>query len=115
MSFEKMDAPYRNWPLGMKNTDGKKRWKRHFLKYGRIMSMVFWRESGLGMEALNHLKCWAEILEEPDRQMQIWSMERYLKQIELQMDEMRKDIQMRMKVRICLGASAGILITIFLI
>ena len=44
--------------------------------------------------------------------MQIWSMERYLKQIELQMDEMRKDIQMRMKVRICLGASAGILITI---
>ena len=26
-----------------------------------------------------------------------------------------KDIQMRMKVRICLGASAGILITIFLI
>ena len=29
--------------------------------------------------------------------------------------ERRKDIQMRMKVRICLGASAGILITIFLI
>ena len=47
--------------------------------------------------------------------MQIWSIERYLKQIELQMDEMRKDIQMRMKVRIWLGASAGILITIFLI
>ena len=65
---------------------------------------------------LNHLKnAGTGNLGGADRQMQIWSMERYLKQIELQMDEMRKDIQMRMKVRICLGASAGILITIFLI
>ena len=75
----------------------------------------FLKESGLGMEALNHLKMLGRNLGGADRQMQIWSMERYLKQIELQMDEMRKDIQMRMKVRICLGASAGILITIFLI
>ncbi len=27
---KKMDAPYRNWLLGMKNTDGKKRWKDIF-------------------------------------------------------------------------------------
>ena len=99
---KKMDAPYRNWLLGMKiqmedNVNG------------------FLKESGLGMEALNHLKMLGRNLGGADRQMQIWSMERYLKQIELQMDEMRKDIQMRMKVRICLGASAGILITIFLI
>ena len=73
------------------------------------------KESGLGTEALSHLKMLGRNLGGADRQMQIWSMERYLKQIELQMEEMRKDIQMRMKVRICLGASAGILIAIFLI
>ena len=75
----------------------------------------FLKESGLGTEALSHLKMLGRNLGGADRQMQIWSMERYLKQIELQMEEMRKDIQMRMKVRICLGASAGILIAIFLI
>lgn len=50
----------------------------------------FLKESGLGMEALNHLKMLGRNLGGADRQMQIWSMERYLKQIELQMDEMKK-------------------------
>lgn len=111
---KKMDAPYRNWLLGMKiqmeRRDGKT-----FSEIWEDNVNGFLKESGLGMEALNHLKMLGRNLGGADRQMQIWSMERYLKQIELQMDEMRKDIQMRMKVRICLGASAGILITIFLI
>ena len=111
---KKMDAPYRNWLLGMKiqmeRRDGKT-----FSEIWVDNVNGFLKESGLGMEALNHLKMLGRNLGGADRQMQIWSMERYLKQIELQMDEMRKDIQMRMKVRICLGASAGILITIFLI
>ena len=112
---KKMDAPYRNWLLGMKiqmeRRDGKTFSEIWVL--GSALTSI--QGSGLGMEALNHLKMLGRNLGGADRQMQIWSMERYLKQIELQMDEMRKDIQMRMKVRICLGASAGILITIFLI
>ena len=111
---KKVDAPYRNWLLGMKiqmeRRDGKT-----FSEIWEDNVNGFLKESGLGMEALNHLKMLGRNLGGADRQMQIWSMERYLKQIELQIDEIRKDIQMRMKVRICLGASAGILITIFLI
>ena len=111
---KKVDAPYRNWLLGM-NIQMERRDGKTFSEIWEDNVNGFLKESGLGMEALNHLKMLGRNLGGADRQMQIWSMERYLKQIELQMDEMRKDIQMRMKVRICLGASAGILITIFLI
>lgn len=114
MSFEKSRCTISKLAAWNENTDGKKRWKDIFEIWEDNVN-GFLKESGLGMEALNHLKMLGRNLGGADRQMQIWSMERYLKQIELQMDEMRKDIQMRMKVRICLGASAGILITIFLI
>ena len=98
-------------------------WKAEEVKHsyqalGKIYHLIGMMKNELsyaGSEFGEMFECLGRNLGGADRQMQIWSMERYLKQIELQMDEMRKDIQMRMKVRICLGASAGILITIFLI
>ena len=52
---KKMDAPYRNWLLGMKiqmeRRDGKT-----FSEIWEDNVNGFLKESGLGMEALNHLK-----------------------------------------------------------
>ena len=111
---KKVDAPYRNWMLGMK-IQMERRNGKIFSEIWEENANGFLKESGLGTEALSHLKMLGRNLGGADRQMQIWSMERYLKQIELQMEEMRKDIKTRMKVQICLGAGVGILITIFLI
>ena len=76
---KKVDAPYRNWLLGMKiqmeRRDGKT-----FFEIWEDNVNGFLKESGLGMEALNHLKMLGRNLGGADRQMQIWSMERYLKQ-----------------------------------
>lgn len=107
---KKMDAPYRNWLLGMKiqmeRRDGKT-----FSEIWEDNVNGFLKESGLGMEALNHLKMLGRnlggavgdadlvhgTLFETNRITDGRDKKRYSK---------------RMKVRICLGASAGILITI---
>ena len=70
---KKVDAPYRNWLLGMKiqmeRRDGKT-----FSEIWEDNVNGFLKESGLGMEALNHLKMLGRNLGGADRQMQIWSM-----------------------------------------
>ena len=67
---KKMDAPYRNWLLGMKiqmeRRDGKT-----FSEIWEDNVNGFLKESGLGMEALNHLKMLGRNLGGADRQMQI--------------------------------------------
>ena len=69
---KKVDAPYRNWLLGMKiqmeRRDGKT-----FSEIWEDNVNGFLKESGLGMEALNHLKMLGRNLGGADRQMQIWS------------------------------------------
>ena len=63
--------------------------ERHFLEIWEDNVNGFLKESGLGMEALNHLKMLGRNLGGAIADADL-SMERYLKQIELQMDEMRK-------------------------
>lgn len=71
---KKVDAPYRNWLLGMKiqmeRRDGKT-----FSEIWEDNVNGFLKESGLGMEALNHLKMHGRNLGGADRAMQIWSMD----------------------------------------
>ena len=59
---KKVDAPYRNWLLGMKiqmeRRDGKT-----FFEIWEDNVNGFLKESGLGMEALNHLKMLGRNLE----------------------------------------------------
>ena len=49
--------------------------ERHFSEIWEDNVNGFLKESGLGMEALNHLKMLGRNLGGADRQMQIWSME----------------------------------------
>lgn len=108
------DAPYRNWLLGMK-LQMERRNGSTFSEIWSGNAEGFLKDSGLSGEAMEQLKTLGKGLGGQDRQMQIQSMGRYLKQVELEMEEMRRDIRMRMKLRVCLGVSCGILIMLILI
>ena len=108
------DAPYRNWLLGMKLQME----RRNGSTFSEIWSdnvEGFLKDSSLSEDALEQLKMLGKNLGGQDRQMQVQSMGRYLRQVEFEMEEMRSDIRMRMKVRVCLGVSCGILIMLILI
>ena len=108
------DAPYRNWLLGMK-IQMERRNGSTFSEIWSGNAEGFLKDSGLGREAMEQLKTLGKGLGGQDRQMQIQAMGRYLRQVELEMGEMRRDIRIRMKLRVCLGVSCGILIMLILI
>lgn len=108
------EPPYRNWLLGMK-LQMERRSGSTFSDIWSDNAEGFLKDSSLSADALEQLKTLGKNLGGQDRQMQVQSMGRYLKQVELEMEEMRSDIRMRMKVRVCLGVSCGILIMLILI
>ena len=108
------DAPYRNWLLGMK-LQMERRNGSTFSEIWSDNAEGFLKDSSLSADALEQLKMLGKNLGGQDRQMQIQCMGRYLRQVEFEMEEMRSDIRMRMKVRVCLGVSCGVLIMLILI
>ena len=111
---QKALSPYREWLLGLckhmeKERDGT------FAGMWEESTKTFLADSGLPKEELLRLAAFGNQLGIADAEMQVKTLDLYLEEIRLSMEEMREEMRTKIRLCHCLGVMSGIFITVLLL
>ncbi len=107
-------SPYREWLLGMSGQMEEQR-KGRFVEIWEEQTKKHMKDSGLSKESFCRLLDLGGQLGNADVEMQVKVLDLYQEEIELSMDEIREEMQTKIRLCHCLGVMSGIFITILLV
>ncbi len=106
-------SPYREWLLSLCRQMEEER-GRTFAGMWEESVRASLKDSGLSDRELQRLAAFGNQLGIADAQMQIKTLDLYLEEIKLSMEEMREEMRTKMRLCHCLGVMSGIFITVLL-
>lgn len=107
-------SPYREWLLKMcSQMEGDIR--DVFARMWEENTKAFLADSGLPKEEVLRLAAFGNQLGIADAEMQVKTLDLYLEEIRVSMEEMREEMRTKIRLCHCLGVMGGIFITVLLI
>ncbi len=107
-------SPYREWLLGLCGRMDKER-DATFAEMWEESTKACLEASGLPKKEILRLASFGSRLGIADAGMQIKTLDLYLEEIRLSMEEMREEMRTKIRLCHCLGVMSGIFITVLLI
>lgn len=107
-------SPYKEWLLAMAG-QMEERGGRTFAKIWEEQTRKYLKDSGLTGEAVERLACFGSQLGAADVKLQVEALNLYQEEIGLAMEEMQKEMRMKIRLCHCLGVMSGIFVTILLL
>lgn len=106
-------SPYREWLLGLCRRMEEER-AGTFAGMWEESARTALKDSGLPPGEIHRLAAFGNQLGIADAEMQIRTLDLYLEEMKLSMEEMREEMRTKMRLCHCLGVMSGIFITVLL-
>lgn len=111
---QKAKSPYREWLLGL-CSQMEEAANGTFASMWEANTKTSLKDSGLSESEILRLAAFGNQLGIADAEMQVKTLDLYLEELRISMEEMREEMRTKIRLCHCLGVMSGIFITVLLI